>query len=122
MNVYYLSYYDHLDNYFYVFSIWNERNTALSWDETKQYAEILGLTMVPEIYRGIWDRDRIHKAYLDYCATSKDPVEGYVARIVGEIPYRNYRTCVSIFVRKGHVTTDQHWMEKKVVPNGLIRR
>jgi hypothetical protein len=35
-----------------VFSIWNEQN-ALSWDETVEWAELLGLFTVPVLWRGI---------------------------------------------------------------------
>ena len=40
-NVYALHsiYYEQLTSYFYVFSIWNENNECLSWDETVEWAE-----------------------------------------------------------------------------------
>jgi len=111
--------YNNLDSYFYLFNIWNENNEALSWDDTVEYANMLNINIVPEIYRGVWDKDKIHDAYLNYCSKSPDPVEGYVIRITDKIPYRDYRRCTAKFVRKSHVTTDQHWMTKKVVRNGL---
>ena len=48
--------YDKLPSYFLVFSIWNEKNFCLPWDETKEWCELLGLHTVPELYVGIWKR------------------------------------------------------------------
>ena len=39
--------YDKLPSYFLVFSIWNEKNECLSWDDTVEWCELLGLTHVP---------------------------------------------------------------------------
>ena len=44
--------YENLATYFYLFSIWDSTNTALSWDATKEWATRLDLTTAPEIYRG----------------------------------------------------------------------
>ena len=40
-----------------LFSVWNELNVCLSWDETEEWAQRLGLVTVPVLYRGIWDED-----------------------------------------------------------------
>lgn len=44
--------YKHLHAYFQVFSIWMN-NMALSWDDTIEWCELLGLSTVPVLYRGI---------------------------------------------------------------------
>ncbi|TRZ48823.1 MAG: hypothetical protein D4S01_09695, partial [Dehalococcoidia bacterium] len=73
--------YHHLpETYFMVFSIWNDVNLSLSWDDTVMYSNLLGLKMVPEIYRGPWDKDAIHSSFLAHSKASKDDVEGYVVR------------------------------------------
>ncbi len=41
-----------LTSYFYVFSIWNEKNECLSWDATVAWCKKLGLAHVPLLYRG----------------------------------------------------------------------
>lgn len=110
--------YDNLKDYFYLFSIWNEKNVCLSWDETKQYAEILGLTMVEEIYRGIFDENVIRKLYSSF---DRNKVEGYVVRNVSEYHYKDFQKNVAKFVRKEHVGTSHHWFHTSTEKN-LIKK
>jgi hypothetical protein len=39
--------YDELPSYFLLFSIWSEANICLSWDDTIEWAELLGLSTAP---------------------------------------------------------------------------
>lgn len=39
--------YDNLDSYFYGFSIWDEDNYCLSYEDTKDWFNLLGITHVP---------------------------------------------------------------------------
>jgi hypothetical protein len=117
-------YYQHLKTYFYVFSIWNENNISLNWDETCEYAELLGLSTVPEIcfgtYKTIEDmRNDIDTNLKKYSETCKDEIEGYVIRLAGRIAYKDYRISCGKFVRKNHVQTSENWMTQPVVPNKL---
>ena len=48
-------YYDDLESYFYLFSIWNDKNECLSWDETLEWANILDLATPKVFYRGVYD-------------------------------------------------------------------
>lgn len=112
--------YSHLLSYFYVYSIWNENNIALSWDETLVWCQLLNLIPVPVFYRGIWDKDKVHHAFLDYQVRSPDPVEGYVVRLAEHISYKDYRRSYAKWVRKNHVQTDEFWMTKPVTPNDLL--
>jgi hypothetical protein len=114
--------YHHLPSYFLVYSIWDENNIALSWDDTVQYCGILGLPTVPVFYRGIWGtetRSDLEKAFKIYQNVSQDTVEGYVVRVTGRVPYKDYRHSYAKWVRKGHVQTSVFWMREKVVPNEL---
>lgn len=108
--------YTDLDSYFYGFSIWDDRNVALDWDTTLEIFQEWGVTPVRELYRGVYDEARI-RALWDPSKGSK--MEGYVIRVVDEIPYAEFGNLVAKFVRKNHVQTDQHWMSKAVVPNRL---
>jgi hypothetical protein len=116
--------YHHLETFFYVFTIWDEKDIALSWGQTKQWCDLIGLTPVPEFYSGIFDRYQIHTAFDEYCKHSKDPVEGYVIRLSKDIPIteldknRCFRSLCK-WVRKDHVITDEHWMTQSVIPNEL---
>lgn len=99
--------YENLDSYFYVFSIWNEKNECLGWDETVEFAKILGLAMVPELYRGIWDEEKIKEVGGNLDLT-KD--EGYVVRLAERFSYGAFKNSLAKFVRKEHVGTNHHWM------------
>lgn len=112
--------YNNLPDYFLVFSIWNKFNRCLSWDMTEEWAELIGLKTVPVFYRGIFNKEAITEAFDKYCETSKDEVEGYVIRHTGIISYGDYRRKVGKYVRKNHVQTDEFWMKKPVIKNGLL--
>lgn len=106
--------YQNLDSYFYLFSIWNQSNTCLSWEETKQWAELLNCPTPKELYTGIWDETLIRKLNVD---TEKS--EGYVVRLKQQFNYDNFAKSVAKWVRPKHVQTDQHWMHAPIIPNKL---
>lgn len=109
--------YQNLESHFQVFSIWDELNNCLSWDETLEWADLLGCVMVPVLYRGPWDEKLIR-----YLATSEhngDPCEGYVVRTAERFAYGQFRHHVGKYVRANHVQTHGHWMRSQVTVNGL---
>jgi hypothetical protein len=108
--------YDNLKSYFYLFSIWNEHNVCLSWNETKEWAALLGLELPSMLYEGSWNESTIRTIKLDL---SKQ--EGYVVRPSEGFAYQDFQKHVAKWVRKEHVQTDQHWMYAEIVPNGLRR-
>ncbi len=109
--------YRDLDSYFYVISIWNDRNECLSWDETCEWAALLDLQMVPVLYRGPWDESIIRK--LSPLQYGPNECEGYVARISQSFHFRDFRNCVAKWVRKDHVQTHAFWRNQIVIPNEL---
>ncbi|MGF9909723.1 RNA ligase family protein [Brevibacillus porteri] len=113
-------YYEHLTSYFYVFSIWNENNECLSWDETVEWAELLGLETAPVLYRGIWKEENVKSCYTKQSVFGGEQ-EGYVVRVTERFPYEDFKQSAAKFVRKNHVQTDQHWLSKPVVPNGIAQ-
>jgi hypothetical protein len=110
--------YENLPSYFLMFSIWNDKNFTLSWDETKEWAELLGLRTVPTLYEGIWDEEKIKTLYTP--TYEGNLCEGYVVRTRKGFHYRDFRLYQAKYVRKGHVQTHGHWMRAKVEPNGLV--
>jgi hypothetical protein len=106
--------YDSLDSYFEVFSIWNDNNECLSWDETEEWCELLGLKHVPIIWRGIFDEEFLRNYKFD---TEKQ--EGYVVRLADGFKYEDFGLSIAKMVRIGHVNTSNHWMNEKVIPNKL---
>lgn len=100
--------YDDLDSYLLGFSIWNENNVCLSWDETVEWFQLLNMPYVPVIYDGLWDENKIKGLYdekVDY-----NIHEGYVVRLADSFSYRDFKQSVAKFVRKNHVATTKHWM------------
>ncbi len=50
--------YNNLPSYFMVFSVW-DKEKCLSWDETIEYCNLLDLTTVNVLYRGVFDFELI---------------------------------------------------------------
>jgi hypothetical protein len=109
-----------LSTYFYMFSIWNEKNFALSWDETEEWAELLGLTLVPVFYKGIWDMNVINDLNKKM-EQNPGTIEGYVVRLAREYHYSEFRKICGKYVRKNHVQNNHgHWSTQKIIKNELI--
>lgn len=108
--------YDSLETYFMGFSIWDDVNTSLSWDDTVEWFKLLGIQHVPVLFDGIYNEKTIQSLW-----TQKDwsTREGYVLRVADAIPYSSFRTHYAKFVRKGHVATSKHWMHGKWTKNRL---
>ena len=106
--------YDNLESYFYVFSIWDETNTCLSWEDTVEWAALLGLVTVPELYRGPWSEE-----FLRGISVDPETSEGYVVRSARGFVFSEFTTHIAKWVRKGHVTTEEHWMFAEITPNKL---
>ncbi|WP_145134569.1 RNA ligase family protein [Paenibacillus sp. Y412MC10] len=110
--------YDALPGYFMLFSVWNEQNLCLSWDETVVWADRLGIPTVPLLYRGIWDEEAAKRCYTKKSCCGGEQ-EGYVVRLASSFPYEQFRQSLAKFVRNNHVQTDEHWLSRPVKPNGL---
>jgi hypothetical protein len=109
--------YDDLLSYFYGFSVWtNEPNVSLPWDDALVFFELLGITPVPVVYRGLYS-----EAAFASCVTKLDlnRDEGLVMRVTKAIPFEDFGTHMCKWVRKGHVQTNKHWMHQQVIPNHL---
>lgn len=111
--------YDELPSYFMLFSVWNDKNVCLSWAETVDWARLLNLHLVPVLYKGIWNQDKIAKIWDGKSRVGGGVGEGYVVRVASAFSYSQFAKCVAKFVRPHHVQTDAHWMQSKVVPNKL---
>lgn len=99
--------YTDLPSFLMMFSIWNEKNVCLSWDETLEWASLLELEVVPTVYRGTWDEQLVKDIHRQEHAGS--PCEGYVVRLVESFHYKDFKRCVGKYVRMDHVATSRHW-------------
>jgi hypothetical protein len=111
--------YQELPSYFLVFSVWNESNVCLSWDDTETWANLLGFKTVPVVYRGTFYKDIAIKGWPEWQKLFNDPSEGYVVRSADAFHYGDFRNNLNKFVRKNHVQTHGHWMRGQLIPNGL---
>lgn len=107
--------YTDLKAYLYVFSIWTEHNTCLSWEETKEWCELMDLVHVPVIYEGKYDENAIKNAFKPH----KDTHEGYVIRSTNTFHYDDANKNLAKYVRKNHVQCGEHWMFQEIIPNIL---
>lgn len=118
--------YKQLASYFLVFSIWNEKNECLSWDDTLEWCELLSLKMVPHGTRQIYTRDygKELKESMDF-HTGNSPIamkecEGFVIRLTESFHFKEFRQSVAKYVRKGHVPLHGgHWSNNILVRNEL---
>jgi len=106
--------YENLKGYFYLFSVWNESNVCLGWDETLLWAERLGMPTPDVLFEGEWNEQLLRSLTFD-----KERSEGYVVRLWDSFAYEDFGRAVAKCVRKGHVRSEQHWMHADVVPNTL---
>lgn len=125
-----------LPSYFLSYSIYNEKNICLSWDETVEFCELIGLTTVPVIYRGVYNPNIFSTiwtgkgSFPTYESSLDEPkniidfqpssAEGYVVRTADSFEYENFSKNVAKFVRKNHVKPNTgHWASKQVFQNLL---
>ena len=106
--------YEDLPGYFLLFSIWNDENRCLNWEDTAAWAARLELPLPSVMYRGMWDEAAIRGLQYDPAVC-----EGYVVRTAEGFAYEHFARHVAKAVRRGHVRTDDHWMHGVAVPNQL---
>ena len=108
-----------LDSYFLAFSIWDDTNTCLSWEETTEWFQLLGLVTPKIFYVGKWNIKIIEDLNL-YMEKNTDTVEGYVVRLCRKYHYSEFRRVCGKYVRRGHVNNNHgHWAQSKITPNEL---
>jgi len=100
--------YRNLASYFYLFSIWNEHNHCLSWNETEEYAALFDLVTVPVLFKGVANSLNELKTLLEEAFKPfRENHEGYVVRTAEQFAYGDFRTSVAKFVRKNHVAPNR---------------
>ena len=77
--------YKNLESYCYGISIWDGGNRCLSWDETTQFFDMLGIIPVPVIYRGPYVESVIRDLYKP--KFEGNDCEGYVVRVAGDFHF-----------------------------------
>jgi len=104
--------YTELPTVFFVYSIIDEHNRVLSWDDILETTALLGLQTVPTLYRGAWSAiDPENISFHTLTSRFGPTIEGYIIRNAAAFPFEEYGANVAKYVRKGHVQTDEHWTE-----------
>lgn len=111
-------YYQNLPSYFLMFSIWDDNNVCLDWDTTKEWAELLGLNMVPELFRGKFYPELAKGEQTVYNGGFEQ--EGLVVRKTKAFHYREFSSSVAKYVRAGHVQTSHNWRREVKIRNSLV--
>jgi hypothetical protein len=109
--------YDDLPSYFLGLHVWNEKNVCLSWDETREWFQLLDIHPVQVLYDGTYDEAiiRWHEKKIDF-----EKHEGYVLRLARSFSYGEYSKVVGKFVRGGHNRLQKHnFRAHTIVKNGL---
>jgi hypothetical protein len=109
-----------LASLFYMFSIWDEKNICLSWDESQEWSELLDFPLVPVLYKGIWNMSIINDLNKDM--ESKIGIkEGYVVRLAKEFHYSEFRNSCAKYVRRDHIQNNHgHWSQQKITKNEIL--
>lgn len=110
--------YTDLESYFLGFSMW-EGERCFSWDETMEWFSMIPIIPVKVYYRGPWDEICGELPYIRWENEQEVPYEGYVVRLADEFHRKDFGMSIAKWVRKGHVQTEEHWMNQQVVPNRL---
>ena len=116
-------FYENLKSYFYAFSVWDDNNVCLNWNDTVEFLNSLDVYVVPYltveneiIVPRIFDLEEL--IYIsNHIDTSK--VEGFVVRTTESFSYNEFPTKVAKWVRPNHVTSDKHWMHQEIKKNRL---
>tara|TARA_R110002095_G_scaffold4178_4_gene11413 strand:- start:864 stop:1112 length:249 start_codon:yes stop_codon:yes gene_type:complete len=74
----------------------------------------LGLAHVPVLYDGLYDA-----SILRSITPNTNVSEGYVVRLASEFSFAQFPDSIAKWVRRNHVQSEEHWMHKAVVANGL---
>ncbi len=108
--------YTALTSYFYVYAIYDEKNTCLDFTSTLRLTTDWGLKVVPfkafipKFNRKIFLRD-LHEDMMNGPGSFSDEKEGYVLRVTKAFPFEDHSICVAKCVRKDHVQSDEHWLK-----------
>lgn len=113
--------YKNLDSFFYAFSIFDENNFRLDWDDFINTCNSLNILHVPVLKiitadsGGEWMKDV--KSIFEKAVASGD--EGVVVTTLDGFHYDEFSNNIIKAVRENHVKTDKHWKKTKVIQNEI---
>jgi hypothetical protein len=106
--------------YAMLFRIWDDKNNCLSWSDTKEWGELLGMPVCPVLYEGEFNEAIIRELYQS--EYQGDEMEGYVCWNAGSFHYRDYRRMVGKYVTRSFkervANAHGHWRHVAIERNG----
>lgn len=112
-------FYTNLQSYFLGFAIFDSDNFCLSWKDTVNIFNNLGIKHVPVIYEGSSLSEDEIKKVTKHITDNRDRHEGYVIRVAEKFHFNDFSSNIAKYVRKDHVNTDIHWKNSVVIKNIL---
>lgn len=115
--------YNNLPSYFLMFGIRNDDSGMfLDWNMTEEIEIRLGINIVPTLFKGIIKTEKELEEITTELSKQKsnfgeEEREGIVIRLEKE--FINFDISVAKWVRKNHIKTDDHWINKPIVRNKL---
>ncbi|HET9955257.1 MAG TPA: RNA ligase family protein [Polyangiaceae bacterium] len=111
--------YEALPDYSLVFGVRDDvRGMWWDWDMVAAQALELGLPTVPLLFRGrVSDESALHElteALSNETSAFGGMREGVVVRRAGEFEDSQFSRSLAKWVRRDHVTTDEHWMHQVI--------
>ncbi len=106
--------YEDLSSYFYGFSYWSYE-LCMDYDNTITIFESLGIISPSIIYRGIYNDSTVESIVNSF----PNEKEGFVIRNTNCFHIQDFQSNVAKWVRKNHVTSEDHWMSLTTIPNKL---
>ena len=104
--------YSNLSSYFYIFGV-RDNNIWIPWEGVEEYAYLLDLPTVPVLFKGQVSSEKELKSLTESLVSQPSALggkrEGIVVRNEDMFHNEDFSTNVMKWVRKGHVTTDEHW-------------
>ena len=104
--------YTNLDSYFYIFGI-RDNNIWIPWEKVEEYSYLLDIPTVPVLFKGVVNSEKELKQIVDKLVSEKSELggerEGIVVRRADMFHNDDFAENVMKWVRKDHVTTDEHW-------------
>jgi len=104
--------FENLTSPFYIFGI-RKGSTWLSWKEVEEFSFLTEVPTVPVLFKGIFATERELTDKVMQLVAQESALggkrEGIVIRLAESFDDADFSTSLMKWVRKGHVTTSEHW-------------
>lgn len=104
--------YTNLESYFYIFGI-RDNDIWIPWEKVEEYSYLLDIPTVPVLFKGVVNTAKELQQIVEDLVSKPSELggkrEGIVVRTAGMFHNDDFADNVMKWVRKGHVTTTNHW-------------